>query len=66
MLMTIFAVYGHKILGLHESEHKFKFFLVCVSRNVNIVHCVVNYVCTLSEQVVDDIVHRLFVAGNRR
>lgn len=65
-LVAIFAVHGHEELRLNESEHKFQLVFIGVSRNVNIVHAVVDDVCALSEQVVDDVIHRFLVAGDRR
>ena len=65
-LVTVFAVYGHKILGLNKGEHQLKLLLVCVTGYVDIVHTVIYDVRALAEQIVYNVVNGFLISRNGR
>ena len=64
--MSVFAVNGYKKLRFYEREHKFQLLFAGVTRNVQLFERSVKHLCALPVKIVDNVVYRPFVSGDRR
>ena len=63
--VLVLAMHGNEEFRLGEREHKFKFLLTSMTRNVDLVHSFVYYFCARFHEFVHNTGNVFFVAGNR-
>ena len=62
--VLVFAVNGHEIFRLCQRMHELKLLLTCVTGDVYLEHRIAPYGNAVAEQLVDDAVDHLFIAGD--
>ena len=61
---TVLTVNRYEKLGFDKRQHHFLFFLRCMSRHMKICMPVVNYLCTLMEELVNNAADHCLIPGN--